>query len=103
VDSEYQDGDGSGKLKQRTLIRSSVEFQLKGLPGISTVSDVFFFYGTSTSEPDYSGTRVRGAPVGDKVPEPGVIVLLLTAVAVASDAFSLGPNVALNDRPCVQL
>lgn len=71
------------------LIQNSVVFTLTGLPGtfdvLTGVSNVFFQYGTSLSEPSFPGSQVpgeqppgggTGGQTGGAIPEPASLVLL---------------------------
>jgi len=60
------------------LVKNTVEFTLSGLPAtfkLSNISDVRFQYGTSNSEPGFSGT-LQGPPTVQAItPEPSSLVL----------------------------
>ena len=77
----------SGVTGSGGLIRNSVVFTLSGLPTgfnpLTSVSNVFFQYGTNLSEPRIAGTATSTPnPNSQSVPEPSTMAgLLLTGLA----------------------
>lgn len=79
----YAGGGNAAVTGANALIKSSVEFELSGLPtgfSLSDISGVRFQYGTDLSEPSFPGNppNQSRAPV---VPEPGTVLLLGSGLA----------------------
>jgi hypothetical protein len=77
-------GNG-GVTRSGGLIRNSVVFTLSGLPTgfnpMTSISNVFFQYGTNLSEPRIAGTATSN-PNSQSVPEPSTMAgLLITGLA----------------------
>lgn len=79
------DDPGTGNMPvtgSRPLIKDSVVFALSGLPSgfqLSDVSNVRFQYGTSLTEPSFSGSSQV-----PEVPEPATLLLVGSGVAAAT-------------------